>query len=88
MAENTSQNLKKILFDTLSGLVNNTMDVARAKVISDTAQTILNAAKVEMEFARLCERNPENWLNEALPEPLLNGVSHPKPGITVHRIKG
>lgn len=86
MAENTSQSLKKILFDTLNGLVDDTMDLARAKAISETAQTILNAAKVEMEFARLCETNPENWLNETATERLLKGISHPKPGVTVHRI--
>ena len=92
MAENTSQDLKKILFDTLNGLVDKTIDVATAKAISDTAQTILNAAKVEMEFARMCEKNPENWLTSAVvedssfPAPSRKGISHPKPGVTVHRI--
>lgn len=92
MAVNTSHNLKDILFNTLSGLVDKSIDVATAKAISDTAQTILNAAKVEMEFARLCEKNPENWLSSAViedssfPAPSRKGISHPNPGVTVHRI--
>lgn len=95
MAEKNTRNLKEILFETLSGLMDKSIDVPTAKAISDTAQTILNAAKVEMEFARLCQQKPENWLansdsgfadRSAIPEPSRKGITHPRPGVTSHRI--
>ena len=92
MAENNTHNLKDMLFKTLNGLIDKSIDAQTAKAISDTAQTILNAAKVEMEFARLCEKNPENWLTSAViedssfPPPSRKGISRQNPGVTVHRI--
>jgi len=89
MSENTSSNLKKLLFDTLNGLIGGSVDIQTAKAISITAQTILNAAKVEIEFARLCEKTPENWLNGSdlvLESTSKKGISHPRPGVTVHKL--
>lgn len=92
MTENNTHNLKDTLFATLDGLMNKTIDAQTAKAISDTAQTILNAAKVEMDFARLCNQNPENFLSGkradiTIPPPSNKNITHPKPGVTVHRMK-
>lgn len=48
----TIQDLRKHLFDTLDDLRNKEkpMDLDRAKTISEVAQTIINSAKVEVEF--------------------------------------
>ena len=46
--------LRTALFDTLRGLQNkeDPLDIERAKAINETAQTIINSAKVEVDFAR------------------------------------
>lgn len=46
--------LREVLFDTLRGLKNkeDPLDVDRAKAINETAQTIINTAKVEVDFCR------------------------------------
>lgn len=42
--------LRENLFAALEGLKNKTIDVATAKAISDVSQTIINTAKVELDF--------------------------------------
>lgn len=49
----TIQDLRKHLFDTIEGVKNGTMDVTKAKTIADTAQVVINTAKVEVEFMRM-----------------------------------
>lgn len=44
--------LREHLFDALDSLKDGTMDVDRAKAVSDIAQTIINTAKVEVDFMR------------------------------------
>jgi hypothetical protein len=47
--------LKKMLFKTLEALQNkdNPMDIDRAKAINETSQVLINAAKAEIEFAKV-----------------------------------
>lgn len=46
--------LRAHLFDVLAGLKDkyNPMDIERAKAVSDVAQTIINSAKVEVDFMK------------------------------------
>ncbi|WP_201799932.1 hypothetical protein [Andreprevotia sp. IGB-42] len=44
--------LHEKLFETLDGLKSGTMDIERAKAISDIAQTIINGAKVEVDYIK------------------------------------
>lgn len=50
----TIQDLRTHLFATLEGLRDQTnpMDIERAKAVADVAQTIINSAKVEVEFLK------------------------------------
>jgi hypothetical protein len=52
MPRNKLSDLRNHLFETLEALKDkdNPMEIARAKVISDVAQTVINSAKVEIEF--------------------------------------
>lgn len=75
MTKNNTGNLKEILFETLSGLIDKSIDIQTAKAISDTAQTILNAAKVEMEFAKLCKQKPEYWLANSASGFVVDGLN-------------
>jgi hypothetical protein len=54
MPKNKVDDLRNHLFDTLEALRDpeKPMDVARAKAISDIAQTIINSAKVEVDFLK------------------------------------
>jgi tRNA(His) 5'-end guanylyltransferase len=50
--KNKMTDLRNHLFETLEALkdADKPMDLARARAISDVAQTIINSAKVEIEF--------------------------------------
>jgi hypothetical protein len=50
--KNKIEDLRNHLFATIESLMDeeNPMDLDRAKAISDVAQTIINSAKVEVEF--------------------------------------
>lgn len=51
--KNTSEDLRNHLFATLEALQDNEnpIEIARAKVVSDVAQTLINLAKVESAYA-------------------------------------
>lgn len=44
--------LREALFDTLRGVKEGKLDLDKAKAINETAQTIINTAKVEVDFMR------------------------------------
>lgn len=48
----TISDIRDVLFDTLKKLQDDNIEVDRAKAISGVSQTILNSAKVEMEYRR------------------------------------
>lgn len=52
---NTIDTLRGHLFDTLAALrdPDNPMELDRAKAVAEVAQTIINTAKVEVEYARV-----------------------------------
>lgn len=50
------EKLRESLFAALDGLKDGTIDVARAKAMSDISQTIINSAKVEIDFQSQTKR--------------------------------
>ena len=52
---NTIADLRKHLFETIEALKDEKkpMEIDRAKTIADVAQTIINSAKVEVDFMRM-----------------------------------
>jgi hypothetical protein len=52
MAKNKIQDLRNLLFETMEKLMDDEqpMDLQRAETISHVAQTIINSAKVEVDF--------------------------------------
>ena len=54
MAKNKLSDLRDHLFETIEALkdAEKPMDIARAKAISDVAQTIINSAKAEIDMIR------------------------------------
>ncbi|MDD2744174.1 MAG: hypothetical protein PHV02_18075 [Rhodocyclaceae bacterium] len=49
---NNINQLRAALFETLQGVKEGTMEIDRAKAVSDVAQTIINTAKVEIDYIR------------------------------------
>jgi hypothetical protein len=56
--KNKMSDLRNHLFATLEALQDhdNPMDINRAKVIADVAQTLINSAKVEVDFIRATDQ--------------------------------
>jgi hypothetical protein len=49
---NTIQELREILFETLRGVKDGTVSIERGKAVGELTQTIVNTAKVEVEFIK------------------------------------
>ncbi len=49
----TIEDLRDTLFATLSGLKDGTVDLDRAKAVSDLSQVIINTGKLEVEYIRV-----------------------------------
>lgn len=72
--------LRDALFETLDALrdKDKPMELDRAKTIADVAQTIINTAKVEVDYGRV---NGGAGASDFMDGPKL-------PGVKVHRLKG
>jgi hypothetical protein len=81
---NSIDDLRTHLFDALRGLKTGSIDVEKAKAMSDVAQTIINSAKVEVEYIKASGAKGSGFLDAGQPVPSLPaGIN----GITQHRIK-
>lgn len=97
--------LRNVLFETLDALRNkeNPMEIERAKMINETAQTIINSAKVEVDYIRATGNETTKFLDapkpapEGQPEPgdddketvtTATGIAKREGGKVVHRIRG
>lgn len=89
MANNTLEDLREHLFETLKALRDpeNPMSIERAKAISEVAQTVINSAKVEVDYLDVTDQNSARLpVFEPKPEEpakLPAGVA----SITTHRLK-
>jgi len=85
--KNKIENLRDHLFATLEELQDKEapMEISRAKVIADVAQTIINSAKVEVDFMRATGSKGTGFIpdSERPALPAQNG----EPKVTVHRIR-
>jgi len=93
--------LREALFDTLQGLKNKSVDIEHADAINRTAQTIINTAKVEVDFIKASGSNVDSSFIRSSTNPALPGQGqtsmtgtgtkqiHAVPGATVtqHRIR-
>lgn len=63
------EDLRERLFATIDGLRDGSIDVARARAITDVAQVIVNSAKVETEVMKATRHRGSGFIPEALPAP-------------------
>lgn len=87
--QKTAADLREHLFAALQGLRDGSMKVETAKAMSDVAQTVINSAKVEVEYLRLCggESKFLDVKSAETPQPtstLPQGIT----GIRQHRLAG
>lgn len=83
--------LRAILFETLDDLKSNRIDSDKAKSISETAQVIINSAKVEIDAARITGKNmATNFFSESQLKPSQKNITDqaPKPVGYVHKMGG
>jgi hypothetical protein len=85
MARNrTIQDLRELLFDTIQGVKNGTVDTDKAKVISDLSQVMVNSAKAEVDFVRATGGKDSGFLKSTEPEELPPGIT----AIRQHKMLG
>lgn len=86
MSQNIND-LRKTLFDTLQSVKAGTIDLDRAKAISELSQNIINTAKVEIEYLKAGGNVSSDFLEIKNVTPALS--SGPQPVVTrSHRLKG
>jgi len=90
MPKNTMTDLRNHLFEVMERLKDdeNPMDIARAKAVVEAAQTLINSAKVEVEFLNAIDSSEATGFFDtqrieerrslapaALPEPRLRRIA-------------
>lgn len=77
--------LRETLFATLEAVKNGSMDLDKARQVNEVAKTIVETAKVEVDYLRVTGGGESTFIDTAI------GSDNLPPGITtsvVHRLKG
>lgn len=82
MAKKNIDDLRELLFATIEGVKDGTLDVDRAKMIGELSQVMVNSAKVEVQYAQATGQKGSCFLDAA--EQLPQGIT----GIRQHRMLG
>lgn len=85
----TINDLRDVLFATLQGVKDGSIDLDKARAINELGKTITDTAKVEVEYLRATGGGESSFIDSAigadnLPEGLPNGIT----AITRHRLQG
>jgi hypothetical protein len=87
---NTIEDLRSVLFDTLRGLKDGNVDLDRAKAVAELSQTIINTGKLEVDYMRTTGNNGTGFIPapegnaKRLTE---NGIATRTEAGVVHRIR-
>lgn len=86
---NNIETLRDHLFKTLAALSDKTnpMDLDRAKTISEVAQTIINTAKVEVDYAKATNATSNIMFLEPSAQNNTDTLPRGITGITRHQIR-
>lgn len=85
MSTRNIDDVRSALFKALDGLADKSLDIERAKAISEVAQTIINSAKVEVDYLRVTQQTKEaKFLEGSTPKQLPDGIV----SIRRHRLEG
>ncbi len=81
----TIEDLRASLFEALEGVKSGTLDLDKARAINDVAKTIVDTAKVEVDYLRATGGGESTFIDSAI------GSDNLPPGITgirQHRLRG
>lgn len=84
----TVSDLREHLFATLDGLRTGTISIETARAISEVSQTIINSAKVEVEYAKVTDGGNSTFLAAADDDDDQARLPAGVTGITRHRLRG
>ena len=85
----TIDDLRRVLFDTISAVKAGQMDITKASVINDLSRTVVDTAKVEVDFLRVTGTDTSSFIAPtapALPAPAPEGQNNGIVSITRHAI--
>lgn len=85
----TINDLRASLFETLAKVKDGSIDLDRAKAVNEIGKTIIETAKVEVDYLRVSGGGESSFIDTAvgvgnLPDGLQNGIV----GIVRHRLQG
>lgn len=83
MSQKTINDLRAALFDTLEKVKNRSIDLDQARAINDIAKTLVDSAKVEVDYLRTTDGMESGFIAGNEQKSLPSGVT----GRTVHRLR-
>lgn len=83
MPSQTIEDLRDALFQTLKGVKDGTIDIDKARAINELGKTLVDSAKVEVDYLKVNGGGETPFLEAAGQDNLPPGIT----GRTVHRIK-
>ena len=80
----TLEDLRSALFATLHGVRDGTIDLEKAKAVNEIGKTLIETAKVEVDYLRVTGGGESSFIETAIgADNLPAGIT----GVTQHRIK-
>jgi hypothetical protein len=76
--------LRSALFETLNGIKSGAIDLDKARAINEVSKTIIDTAKVEVDYLKVNNGGESAFIEASQPQPLSSGIV----GITRHVLKG
>lgn len=76
--------LRDTLFETLNGIKSGAIDLDKARAINEVSKTIIDTAKVEVDYLKVNNGGESPFIEASQQQPLPSGIV----GITRHVLKG
>lgn len=85
MSTKTINDLRETLFATLDAVKSGTLDLDKARAVNEVAKTIVDTAKVEVDYLRTAGGGESSFISTAIgADNLPTGIT----GIVRHRLAG
>lgn len=84
MSDKTISDLREALFDTLQKVKDGTIDLDKARAVNDLGKTLIDSAKVEIDYLRTTGGIESSFIEPKIGTPCLPDAVT---GSTVHRIR-
>lgn len=85
--QKTISDLRAVLFDTIAGVRDGSIDLEKAKVISGLSQVMVNSAKTEVDYVKATNGIGSAFLDKSTITSRTD-LPHGITGVTIHKLKG